>query len=754
MTGRSVYVVCAPDEEDYAERLAAPLRAAGYQVEHSGTAFVGDAINAPVQAALASNAPIVVCATLRAAGGVWAQNIVNAARTRVPHRVFLVQMEEGVGLSHLSMGQVVADYHKNRLDAEKKLLEALDHTFPRKRKPAPERSAARRRRPAHYLDVASETYEVDIGALERFRKQLRPEPAGLYPDDLTPEKFLDALGLMSGDSLTRAGVLVFGSDPAKLFPESVVQCVHYRGTNQSAERDIRKLRAGLPDQIVAARHFVAERIESSERPTASSARSERRYSYPMVAVREIIANALVHRDYSRTEENVHVRLFDDRLEVSSPGSWTGGGDLPPGEPTPVTRRRGQSRKRNQRLARVLSLVNLVEGEGSGLPTAVKDCENAHAPALTLVEEDGFVTFTVRPSAALPRMVEPRTRSASAATRPVRRPASRLLARRLRELRESGWPERPVTQRQLAHAFDLRESSISGYENPQASFPLPDRRLVQYATFFATRRSLDDAGSRILPDDQLSEEESTARDELLRELRTLAAIQDVSEDAPSLLTFPPGDPILIVTGKVSTASSRDSDPNRTKLHSVPDADSLLELFAHLRMVNPDSEVRFAHEFSRPDDLTAHLIFLGRTWMDVGELVGIPITQVYETGAEDGAVFLDGDGERHRPERTHRPEPAFRGTVVRDVGLLARAPNPYNTRRSLTIFSGSFPTGVYGAVRTLTGADVRDINSAYLSARMTASPAIAVLMEVPVLFGDALAPDLSESRSRLYEWTGQT
>jgi hypothetical protein len=115
----------------------------------------------------------------------------------------------------------------------------------------------------------------------------------------------------------------------------------------------------------------------------------------MVAVREILANALVHRDYRQGDMCVHVRLFQDRLEITSPGTWTGLGLAPEVEHQMGTLM-GESVKRNFRLAHVLSWIQLVEGEGSGIPTALRDCYDNESPAPTVRQEAGFVTVTLRP----------------------------------------------------------------------------------------------------------------------------------------------------------------------------------------------------------------------------------------------------------------------------------------------------------------------------------------------------------------------
>ena len=116
----------------------------------------------------------------------------------------------------------------------------------------------------------------------------------------------------------------------------------------------------------------------------------------MVAVREIIANAIVHASYADSDRNVHVALFSHRLEVSSPGKWYSrlmreGKEIALSELLPT-----RSVKRRVRLAHQLSRIQLVEAEGSGLAAALANSEKGGWCVPRVVESDSFVTVIFRP----------------------------------------------------------------------------------------------------------------------------------------------------------------------------------------------------------------------------------------------------------------------------------------------------------------------------------------------------------------------
>lgn len=96
-----------------------------------------------------------------------------------------------------------------------------------------------------------------------------------------------------------------------------------------------------------------------------------------------------------------------------------------------------------------------------------------------------------------------------------------LARRLRDLRERHWPDRRLTQAQLAAAFgDVAPATVSSWENPGMAKPPPPERLVTYARFFGTRRSIEGKKPCVLPVESLHDDEKAACQALEDELIAL------------------------------------------------------------------------------------------------------------------------------------------------------------------------------------------------------------------------------------------
>ncbi|GAB2566011.1 hypothetical protein Aab01nite_46800 [Paractinoplanes abujensis] len=252
-----------------------------------------------------------------------------------------------------------------------------------------------------FLDGTTGATVLDARRVAEFRERMRPDVGRQVGGSATA--FLQSANLLRDGRLTRAGALLFGEDPMAVIPTATVQCTQFHGTGRDSPMDKRVLQGTVPEQIEHARAFVAGLARRGEAPTPELATTEPVYRFPMVAVREIIANALVHRDYGHAQMCVHVRVFADRVEITSPGEWSGA-DLPDGEPVPLGRLAGESRQRNFWLAHVLTWNSLVESEGAGIPRALADCRVRGAAEPTVLRSGDAVTVTLFPYAeAAPRI---------------------------------------------------------------------------------------------------------------------------------------------------------------------------------------------------------------------------------------------------------------------------------------------------------------------------------------------------------------
>ena len=123
---------------------------------------------------------------------------------------------------------------------------------------------------------------------------------------------------------TVAGLLMASHHPQRFLPSAFVQAVAYRGTGvvpiaESAyQRDAQDINGPLDRQILDACAFVRKNMRVAARKRPDGGREDLP-QFDMLAVFEAVTNAVAHRDYSMAGSKVRLRLFDDRLELYSPG---------------------------------------------------------------------------------------------------------------------------------------------------------------------------------------------------------------------------------------------------------------------------------------------------------------------------------------------------------------------------------------------------------------------------------------------------
>jgi ATP-dependent DNA helicase RecG len=156
---------------------------------------------------------------------------------------------------------------------------------------------------------------------------------------------------------TLAGLLLFGRAPHHLLPQAQIKAARFRGHDVSGLIvDRVELGGPIPALVEAAAAFVARNMRVGG--AIAGLYRQDTPEYPLPAVREGITNAIAHRDYRSGGQKVLLRMFDDRLEVESPGGLAG----------PVTIDTLESRRysRNPRLAQAMYSLRLIEEMGTGI----------------------------------------------------------------------------------------------------------------------------------------------------------------------------------------------------------------------------------------------------------------------------------------------------------------------------------------------------------------------------------------------------
>ncbi len=164
----------------------------------------------------------------------------------------------------------------------------------------------------------------------------------------------------------RAAVLLFAKRPTRYVKAAAVQVVRRVGVGPgpgpvSSREDIEGPIPTLLERVLA---FVDG--HTSRREAVVGTHRETFAEYPPPVLREALLNALAHRDYGLAGATVDVTIWDDRIEVHSPGSL-------PGHIT-TENMRGEHYSRNRRIMRVLKTLGLVEEYGEGVDRMFSEME--------------------------------------------------------------------------------------------------------------------------------------------------------------------------------------------------------------------------------------------------------------------------------------------------------------------------------------------------------------------------------------------
>lgn len=181
--------------------------------------------------------------------------------------------------------------------------------------------------------AASEPVQIDLGLLQTDAWRRYALTRGVKSGDFADQLLRTGLAEKVADRVQprRAAVLLFADEPGSLLAahdaRADIRLMVYDGkvAVPGATPNLRKapktIRGPLIDQIDQAVRAVLD--ELAEGLTLSSSGFQTRHVYPERVVKEAIVNAVVHRDY-RLNRDIFIRIYDDRIEVESPGTFPGG----------------------------------------------------------------------------------------------------------------------------------------------------------------------------------------------------------------------------------------------------------------------------------------------------------------------------------------------------------------------------------------------------------------------------------------------
>lgn len=204
----------------------------------------------------------------------------------------------------------------------------------------------------------SSVEDIDEDMIELYKKRLGT--------DVPTEQILKARGFLREKHgqlhLTKAGMLLFGKNPSLYLPSARIRVLKFEGNEFKVGTEINLVKDKTFDSCLYKSVEQAKDFINSQLREFTHLNSEGIFEtvpeYPKFAWYEGLVNAVTHRDYSNSGEHITVKLFDDRLEIYSPGRLGGFVTLA----TMMTKRYS----RNPQIARVLNEMGIVRELNEGV----------------------------------------------------------------------------------------------------------------------------------------------------------------------------------------------------------------------------------------------------------------------------------------------------------------------------------------------------------------------------------------------------
>ena len=207
--------------------------------------------------------------------------------------------------------------------------------------------------------------------------------------NLEDGRILETQGICQYDVPTLVGLMLLSEYPQEFFPQLSVTAMVVQGKEigelgEDGERfvDNKRIEGTIPQMLEGTLAFVRRNMKVKTIVTEEGTRADKP-EYPIKAVREIILNALIHRDYSAHTDRSPIRLvmYEDRLELENPGGLYG-------RITVDDLGKASADTRNPYMAGALEIMIDTENRFSGIPTIVAELKEAGMPVPVFIDRRG------------------------------------------------------------------------------------------------------------------------------------------------------------------------------------------------------------------------------------------------------------------------------------------------------------------------------------------------------------------------------
>ena len=243
------------------------------------------------------------------------------------------------------------------------------------------------------LDIDGDTSRVRPGQPATERTSLASAGMAASSEQASVLRALSDLGVATAASpplatrVLRAAGVLFAVDPRHVLRGAAVQLARRSGAGTGPGPTLARAECASPfvETVQCCLEFIAKHTGRAE--VVAGVRRETLPAYPVAVLREAVVNALAHRDYKLSGATVDITVWDDRVEVRSPGPL-------PGHIT-QDNMRDEHYSRNPRIMRVLKSLGLVEEYGEGIDRMYREMEARLLAPPVFEATSSSVTVTLR-----------------------------------------------------------------------------------------------------------------------------------------------------------------------------------------------------------------------------------------------------------------------------------------------------------------------------------------------------------------------
>ncbi len=235
-------------------------------------------------------------------------------------------------------------------------------------------------------DSEAKIEDLDENRIKSYLEK-RNRPDYLKANSVKDFIISNMLGKMNGSlKIKNVASLFFAKEPYKWHPQSEVRIARFSGIEPVNVISQKDFKSDPLENIAQAISFIRQNISKRFIIPEDSPRRIEIEEYPMPVIREAVVNAVAHRDYY-SYDSIQISMFDDRIEISNPGS------LPEGLTKEFFGKR--SVKRNPITYRLLRDCHYVEGLGTGVPKMINEMRKSGLSDPEFNFEAGFFAVTLR-----------------------------------------------------------------------------------------------------------------------------------------------------------------------------------------------------------------------------------------------------------------------------------------------------------------------------------------------------------------------